>query len=67
VFNDLKPLGCQDIVVAVVDGLKGLAAAFHAVYPRATVWTCIVHLIRNSLDYAGWRNRKLVAQALRLI
>lgn len=67
VFNDLKTRGCQDILVAVVDGLKGLAEAIHAVYPRTTVQTCLVHLIRNSLDYAGWKDRKLVAQALRPI
>jgi transposase-like protein len=67
VFNDLKTRGCQDILIAVVDGLKGLAEAIHAVYPRTTVQTCLVHLIRNSLDYAGWKDRKLVAQALRPI
>ncbi len=67
VFNDLKTRGCQDILIAVVDGLKGLADAINTVYPKATVQTCIVHLIRNSLDYAGWKDRKLVAQALRPI
>jgi transposase-like protein len=67
VFNDLKTRGCQDILIAVVDGLKGLADAINTVFPKATVQTCIVHLIRNSLDYAGWKDRKLVAQALRPI
>jgi putative transposase len=67
VFNDLKTRGCNDILVAVVDGLKGLADAISVVYPRTTVQTCIVHLIRNSLDYAGWKDRKAVAQALRPI
>ena len=67
VFNDLKTRGCQDILIAVVDGLKGLAEAIHMVYPRTTIQTCVVHLIRNSLDYAGWKDRKLVAQALRPI
>ena len=67
VFNDLKTRGCQDILIAVVDGLKGLAEAINTVYPKTTVQTCIVHLIRNSLDYAGWKDRKLVAQALRPI
>jgi transposase-like protein len=67
VFNDLKTRGCQDILIAVVDGLKGLADAINTVYPKTTVQTCIVHLIRNSLDYAGWKDRKLVAQALRPI
>ena len=67
VFNDLKTRGCQDILIAVVDGLKGLADAINTVYPKTAVQTCIVHLIRNSLDYAGWKDRKPVAQALRPI
>jgi putative transposase len=67
VFNDLKTRGCQDVLIAVADGLKGLAEAINVVYPKTTVQTCIVHLIRNSLDYAGWKDRKLVAQALRPI
>jgi transposase-like protein len=67
VFNDLKTRGCQDILIAVVDGLKGLADAITTVYPKTTVQTCIVHLIRSSLEYAGWKDRKLVAQALRPI
>ena len=50
----------------MVDSLKGLADAINSVYPKTTVQTCIVHLIRNSLDYAGWKDRKLVAQVLRL-
>jgi transposase-like protein len=62
VFNELKTRGCQDILIAVVDGLKGLADAISTAYPRTTVQTCIVHLIRNSLDYAGWKDRKAVAQ-----
>jgi putative transposase len=67
VFNDLKTRGVNDILITVVDGLKGLPEAINAVYPKATVQTCIVHLIRNSLDYAGWKDRKQVAQALRPI
>jgi transposase-like protein len=67
VFNDLKTRGCHDILIAVVDGLKGLADAINTVFPKTTVQTCIVHLIRNSLDYAGWKDRKLVAQSLRPI
>jgi len=61
VFNELKTRGCQDILIAVVDGLKGLAEAIGTAYPRTTVQTCIVHLIRNSLEYAGWKDRKDVA------
>lgn len=67
VFNELKTRGCQDILIAVVDGLKGLADAIETAFPRTTVQTCIVHLIRNSLDYAGWKDRKAVAAALRPI
>ena len=67
VFNDLKTRGCQDILIAVVDGLKGLADAIGTAFPRTTVQNCIVHLIRNSLDYAGWKDRKAVAAALRPI
>ena len=51
----------------MVDGLKGLAEAIGTAFPRTTVQTCIVHLIRNSLDYAGWKDRKAVAVALRPI
>jgi transposase-like protein len=61
VFNELKTRGCQDILIAVVDGLKGLADAIAMAFPRTNVQTCIVHLIRNSLDYAGWKVRKAVA------
>jgi transposase-like protein len=67
VFNDLKTRGCQDILIAVVDGLKGLAEAIAAAFPRTTVQTCIVHLIRNSLDYVGYKDRKAIASALRPI
>ncbi|MFY3998404.1 IS256 family transposase [Achromobacter xylosoxidans] len=67
VFNELKTRGCQDILIAVVDGLKGLAEAIGTAFPRTTVQACIVHLIRNSLDYAGWKDRKAVAAALRPI
>jgi putative transposase len=65
VFNDLKTRGCGDILIAVVDGLKGLAEAIEVAFPATTVQTCIVHLIRNSLDYASWKDRKAVAAALR--
>ena len=67
VFNDLKTRGVNDILIAVVDGLKGLAEAIEVTFPRTTVQTCIVHLIRNSLHYASWKDRKTVATALRPI
>lgn len=67
VFNDLKTRGVNDILIAVTDGLKGMAEALGAVFPATTLQTCIVHLIRNSLDYASWKDRKLLAQAIRPI
>jgi transposase-like protein len=65
VFNELKTRGLADILIAVVDGLKGLAEAIGTVYPKTTVQTCIVHLLRNSLDYASYKARNALAQALR--
>jgi len=67
VFSDLKTRGCQDILIAVTDGLKGMSEALGAVYPQTTLQTCIVHLIRHSLDFANWKERKPVATALRPI
>src|SRR5450631_2764833 len=67
VFNDLKTRGVSDILIAVTDGLKGRAEALGAVFPATTVQTCIVHLIRNSLDYANWKERKQLAAAIRPI
>jgi putative transposase len=67
VFNDLKTRGVGDILIAVTDGLKGIGEALAAVFPATTLQTCIVHLIRNSLDFASWKERKLLAAALRPI
>ncbi|RPH56937.1 MAG: IS256 family transposase [Acidobacteria bacterium] len=67
VFTDLKTRGCHDILIAVTDGLKGMSDALTAVYPATTLQTCIVHLIRNSLDFANWKERKPLAMALRPI
>jgi transposase-like protein len=67
VFNDLKTRGTQDILIGVADGLKGLPEALAAVFPATTLQTCIVHLIRNSLDYASWKDRKALASALKPI
>ncbi|MDQ3024790.1 MAG: IS256 family transposase [bacterium] len=67
VFNDLKTRGIGDILIAVTDGLKGMPEALGAVFPATTLQTCIVHLIRNSLDYASWKDRKLLAAAIRPI
>jgi transposase-like protein len=67
VFNDMKTRGCNDILIAVTDGLTGMGEALAAVYPATTLQTCIVHLIRNSLDYASWKDRKLLAAAIKPI
>ena len=67
VFNDLKTRGVHDILIAVTDGLKGMPEALGAVFPATTLQTCIVHLIRNSLDYASWKDRKALAAAIRPI
>jgi transposase-like protein len=53
----------HDILIAVTDGLKGIGEALGAVFPATTLQTCIVHLTRNSLDYASWKDRKLLAAA----
>jgi transposase-like protein len=67
VFNELKTRGTQDILIAVTDGLKGMEQSLNAVFPATTLQTCIVHLIRSSLDYASWKERRTVAAALKPI
>jgi transposase-like protein len=67
VFNDMKTRGCNDVLIAVTDGLKGMGEALEVVYPQTTLQTCIVHLIRNSLDYANWKDRKPLAAAIKPI
>ena len=67
VFSDLKVRGVQDILIAVTDGLKGMPEALGAVFPTTTLQTCIVHLIRNSLDYASWKDRRGLAAAIKPI
>ena len=65
--NELKTRGAQDILIAVIDGLKGFPEAINAVFPQTIVQTCIVHLIRHSMDFASWKDRKSLAQALRAV
>ena len=65
VFNDLKTRGTQDILICVVDGLRGFPEAIEAVFPQALIQTCIVHLIRNSLNYVAWKDRKALAGQLK--
>jgi putative transposase len=67
VFNDLKTRGVNDILIAVTDGLKGMPEALGTVFPATTLQTCIVHLIRSSLDYASWKDRKPLAAAIKPI
>ena len=67
VMNELKNRGVGDILIAVVDGLKGFPEAINAVFPETIVQTCIVHLLRNSMSFASWKDRKPIAQALRSV
>lgn len=67
VMNELKSRGVADILIAVVDGLKGFPDAINAVFPETVVQTCVVHLIRNSMSFASWKDRKSIASALRSV
>ncbi len=67
VLNDLRRRGVEDVLICCVDGLKGFPEAIEATFPEAWVQTCIVHLIRSSLRYVNYRDRKKVASALRPI
>jgi putative transposase len=67
VMNELRNRGVEDILLAVVDGLKGFPDAIVAVFPEAIVQTCIVHLLRNSMDFVSWKDRKGLATALKEI
>ena len=53
------------MLIAVTDGLKGMGESLEVVYPKTTLQTCIVHLIRNSWDYASWKDRKPLAAAIK--
>ena len=67
VVTELKNRGVQDIFIACVDGLKGFPDAIEAVYPKAAVQLCIVHLVRNCLNYVSWKRRAEVAADLKTI
>jgi len=67
VMTELRNRGTQDILIAVVDGLKGFPEAITAVFPETVVQTCIVHLIRYSMQFASWKERKMIAAALKPI
>jgi putative transposase len=65
VMNELRSRGTQDVLLAVVDGLKGFPEAITAVFPEAVVQTCIVHLLRNAMQLAAWKERHAIAAALK--
>jgi transposase-like protein len=67
VLTDLRNRGLQDIFIACVDGLTGFPDAIETVFPQARVQLCIVHLVRNSLKYVSWKDRRKVAADLKLI
>jgi putative transposase len=67
VMNELKLRGVNDILIAVVDGLKGFPEAITTVFPQAMVQTCIVHLIRNSLSFVAWKDRKAIMPSIKAI
>lgn len=67
VMTELKTRGVEDLLIATVDGLKGFPDAILAVFPQTVVQTCIVHLMRNSLEFVSWKDRKAVAAALKEI
>ena len=67
VVTELRNRGVQDILIACVDGLKGFPDAIEAVFPKATVQLCIVHMVRHSLNYVSWKRRPEVAADLRQI
>lgn len=67
VVTELKNRGVQDIFIACVDGLKGFPEAIEVVFPKTVVQLCIVHMVRHSLNYVSWKNRKAVATDLKRI
>src|SRR5438128_4771511 len=67
VVTELKNRGVSDIFIACVDGLKGFPEAIESVFPQTEVQLCIVHLVRHSLNYVGWKDRKEVARDLKTI
>jgi putative transposase len=66
-MKELKNRGVEDFLFAVVDGLKGFPDAITAAFPRTIVQTCIVHLIRHSLSFVAWQDRKRLMPALRAV
>jgi putative transposase len=67
VLTELKNRGVRDIFIGCVDGLKGFPEAMEAVFPATQVQLCLVHMVRHSLSYVGWKERKAVAADLKAI
>ena len=67
VLTELRHRGVKDVFIACVDGLKGFPQAIETVFPQAQVQWCIVHLVRASLNYVNWKDRKRIAQDLKVI
>jgi putative transposase len=67
VMTEIKNRGVNDILIAIIDGLKGFPEAINSVFPETQIQTCIVHLIRNSLDFCSWKERKPVAKELKTV
>ena len=67
ILTELKNRGLNDILIACVDGLKGFPEAIETVFPQTQVQLCIVHLVRHSLNYVGWKQRREVASDLKNI
>jgi len=67
VMSELQGRGVRDILIAMIDGLTGFPAAIEAVFPQTVIHQCVVHLVRQSLQYVNWKERKLVASQLRAI
>ncbi len=67
VLNELKNRGLQDVLIAAVDGLSGFPDAINTVFPKAEVQLCIVHMVRNSLKFVPYKDRKTVAADLKKV
>jgi len=67
VMTDLKARGVEDLLIALIDGLSGFPEAIHAVFPQTQIHTCVVHLVRRSLAFVSYKDRKRVAAMLRTI
>jgi putative transposase len=67
ILTEIRNRGVNDILIACVDGLKGFPEAIQSVYPKTQVQLCIVHMVRNSLNYVNWKERKAVAADLRMV